>query len=148
VIRRLRRRHLGFGLAALALAPIAVVVGARSRPAAPRNPALGAAGTGWAPVPELPIEARADSGSIAFRATGPIRVPDPLLYWTASAPQNRSIPARAVLIGSLTDDGERSVRVPIGALGPGGYFLIWDGGHGRVVAWAAADPPSRRGSTP
>ena len=125
MIRRLRRRHLVVGVTLLALGPVALGVAARARPHEPVNPNVGATPPTVArPVPGLPLEIRTDSGSIAFRPTGPLRVPDPLLYWAPSTPRNASIPAGAVLIGSLGEDRTRPARALLTAFGPGGYLLI------------------------
>jgi hypothetical protein len=150
--RRLRRRHLTLGVPALALAPAALLLALAVRPRAPANPALPrtAHSARLIPVPGLPVELELtpEGDLIAFRPTRPLRVPDPLLYWTPSAPQNTSMPARAVLLGPLDRGRVTAARLPSAATGRGGFLLIWDGGHRRPVAWAAAEVPPDGRSAP
>jgi hypothetical protein len=152
VIRRLRRRHLVLGVAVLATAPVLLALAVGVRPAEPRNATLPGL-SGGAPsirLAGLPVEFRLDpaAGAFAFRATGPLMVPDPLLYWSATAPVDASLPRQALLLGSLSTERFSPARVPQAALTPGGVFMIWDGGHGRLVATVQADFPLEGRSTP
>ncbi|MDH4130976.1 MAG: hypothetical protein OEW17_04530 [Gemmatimonadota bacterium] len=137
MIRRLRRRHLVFGVSVLATAPALIALAIVVRAAEPRNEAMpgqdaGAPGTH---LVGLPVEFRLDStaGTFTFRATEPLHLPDPLLYWAATLPSDSAIPAGALLLGSLSPDRFTSAGAPLSALAPGGVLLIWDGGHGRFV---------------
>jgi hypothetical protein len=153
MIRRLRRRHLTIGVAVLALAPIVLVLGLRARPTRHQNPGLSRIPNPIETrrIPGLPIEivTGPDRTVAAFRATGPIRVPDPLLYWVPAPPQNTSLlPTTALLLGSLSSGRLTPSNAPAAALGPGGFFLVWDGGHGRALKWAPAELLAEGGKKP
>lgn len=64
----------------------------------------------------------------------PLRVPDPLLYFSATAPEGEALPEHARLLGAVSDAPEQPFPLPAEAQG---HLILYSLGHDRVVAHAA-----------
>jgi hypothetical protein len=127
MIAPLRRTHRRtFALLAVAL-PLVFAAGLAARRPPPAGSPLALEG------------ATSRNGAFVLRVSSDLHIraepralhPDPLLYWSETAPADE-LPAGAQLLGPLT--ARARYRLPTAS----GYVILYSGGHGRVVDFAPA----------
>ncbi|MFN0179673.1 MAG: hypothetical protein ACKVZ0_12815 [Gemmatimonadales bacterium] len=141
MIRPLRRLHLAMIAGLMAGSVVAIATASRE---APRGSNEANLELGPGPGPEtmiatlgLALAVGADSSGtvVSVRATRPLGVPDPLLYYLEGPPSDpTALPANARFLGAVAARHGSTTRHPPGTLRPGGFLVLWSTGHGRVVA--------------
>lgn len=121
---------LGAALSMRAADPVMDALPAPLRDAAPPRPADGE--IIWTNLP-LRMEVWRADAKVRLRATAPLRVADPLLYWAAEAPTTPALPGEARLLGPLSDAAPQTFSLPA----PGGVLLLSSPLSGAVLGVAA-----------
>jgi hypothetical protein len=143
MIRPLRRLHL-----AMAAGLLAGSVGAIATATRGASPGSLAASLDPSPTPgpettiavlgiALAVGADSTGTVVSVRATTPLGIPDPLLYYLEAPPSDPTVlPATGRFLGAVAARHGSSTRHAPGALRPGGFLVLWSNGHRRVAATA------------
>ena len=67
------------------------------------------------------------------RATEPLRLPDPLLYWSPTAPAADRLPGGAILVTPVGADLAPNSWAPPDRPGASGYLILYSLAHDRVA---------------
>ena len=153
MIRKLRRRHTVMVTALAAVLPAVLAAAFLARkPSVVMSDLPAGLVREPAPLPRLLVAVTDRLGPIAVevRITGDtlpparlqiglrplddVRLPDPLVYWSAqAAPRDGGLPPDAVLLGSLSALRPREFALPTAALGTDGRILLFGLGHGELA---------------
>lgn len=134
--RRLHRR-IFLGLTLVLPAALGVALAARTPTPAMEAVPLAMAEPGpvgppdqvlaWAGLP-LRAERWTGAGLVRLSADEPLRVPAPLVYWSAGPPAGGALPPDARLLAPFSDAAPQTLRLPA----PGGTLLLYSAADGAV----------------
>jgi hypothetical protein len=143
MIRPLRRLHVAMVTGLLAGSVVAIATSTRgasrgsTATSLDRSPIAGPETTIAALGIALAVGANSTGTVVSVRATTPLGVPDPLLYYLESPPPDTAVlPANARFLGAVAARHGSPTRHAPGTLRPGGFLVLWSNGHRRVAATA------------